>query len=202
MKKFLWGGMALLSIVTGLYPGLFLTGDQKAGILKIKPEALFSNTFWTISFYTHITLGGLALLTGWLQFSQKVRARHLLLHRNLGKVYVIAVLTSAVAGLNIAFYASGGLPTMLGFMALSIAWFYSTLMAYVHIRKGSVHQHEKLMTYSYACTFAAVTLRLWMPLLVPLFGSFMTAYAVVAWWCWLPNLGAAWLLTRKAERIG
>ncbi|WP_423737359.1 DUF2306 domain-containing protein [Chitinophaga caseinilytica] len=200
-KKLSWGLVAILSIFIGLYPGLFLTGNQKAGILNIKPESLFSNPFWLISFYTHITLGGLALLTGWLQFSQKVRAASIALHRTLGKIYVISVLVSAVAGINIAFYATGGWPTALGFMSLGITWFYTTLQAYRSIRQGNILAHGNWMIYSYACTFAAVTLRLWMPLLVPLFGNFMTAYTVVSWWCWLPNLAVAHFLTRQPKSM-
>ncbi|WP_126244036.1 DUF2306 domain-containing protein [Chitinophaga rhizosphaerae] len=200
-NKLTWGLLAILSIFFGLYPGLFLNGNQKVGILNIKPDSLFSNPFWLISFYTHITLGGLALLTGWPQFSQKVRATRIRLHRALGKIYVVSVLVSAVAGINIAFYATGGWPTALGFMCLGITWFYTTLQAYRSIWLGNILAHGNWMTFSYACTFAAVTLRLWMPLLVPLFGNFMTAYTVVAWWCWLPNLTVAYFMTRQPKSV-
>ncbi len=189
--------MALLSVIMGLYPSQFLMGGSKAGILKIKPEALFLNPFWQVGFYMHIIFGGLALLIGWVQFSQWIRSRSLKFHRQTGKVYVTAVLLSAVSGFYIAFYASGGLPVVLGFMSLSCIWCYTTLMGYIRIRNGQVEQHKKLMIYSYACCFAAVTLRLWMPLLYKITGNFMTAYMIVAWWCWAPNLAVAYLLTRK-----
>ena len=189
--------MAFLSVFTGLYPGLFFLDGKKVGILKMKPDALFLNPVWHLSFYTHIIFGGLALLIGWIQFSDKIRNSSIGLHRQIGKLYIIAVLLSSLTGFLIAFYATAGLPAALGFMSLSAVWFYTTLMAYIRIRSGEVLQHRNMMIYSYACCFAAATLRLWMPILVPIFGNFKTAYIVVAWWCWVPNLLIAHLLTRK-----
>jgi hypothetical protein len=54
-----------------------------------------------------------------------------------------------------------------------------------------------MMIYSYAACFAAVTLRLWLPLLVIGFGDFIKAYTVVAWLCWVPNILVAYLIVRK-----
>ena len=193
----LWVVLAILSVMMGLYPSLFFMGEKRVGILKLKPAELFLNPFWQTSFYIHITLGGLALLTGWIQFSPKIRSRYTAFHRTVGKIYVIAVLLSALAGFFIAFYASGGAAAALGFMSLGITWFYTTLKAYISIRKGHIIQHRNMMIYSYASCFAAVTLRLWMPVLVALTGNFQTAYVIVAWWCWLPNLAIAHLLARK-----
>lgn len=197
VKKLCWILLAGLSVIIGLYPALFFLGEKKVGILKIKPDELFLNPVWHGCFYVHIIFGGLALLIGWIQFSRKIRSRYTTLHRQIGKVYVIAVLLSALTGLYIAFYATAGLPAALGFMSLSIIWFYTTLMAYIRIRRRQVVQHRNMMIYSYACCFAAVTLRLWMPFLVPVFGNFQTAYIIVAWWCWIPNVAIAYLLTRK-----
>lgn len=197
VKKALWVVLAGLSVMIGIYPAKFLTGDKKAGILNIKPEELFLDPFWRVSFYVHITLGGLALLIGWLQFSSAIRRKRAGLHRLIGKLYVPAALLSALCGFNIACHATGGLPAALGFMSLSAAWFYTTLMAYLHVRRGQIAAHRNMMFYSYACCFAAVTLRLWLPLLVRLFGDFETAYRFVAWWCWVSNLAVAYWLTRR-----
>ncbi len=197
LRKLSWILMAALSVMTGLYPLLFFTGEKKVGILKMKPDALFSDPAWHLSFYVHIIFGGLALLTGWVQFSSGIRRKSPAFHRQTGKVYVLSVLISALAGFYIAFHATAGPPAALGFMSLSAVWFYTTLTAYTRIRNGQVRQHQTRMIYSYACCFAAVTLRLWMPVLVAVFGKFETAYIVVAWWCWVPNLAVAWLLTRQ-----
>jgi len=57
------------------------------------------------------------------------------------------------------------------------------------------------MTYSYACTFAAVTLRVWYPLLKMMMGNAESSYIAVAWLCWVPNLLIAYFINRKAAGI-
>lgn len=55
------------------------------------------------------------------------------------------------------------------------------------------------MVRNFALTFAAVTLRLWLPASVVSGVPFELAYAIVAWLCWVPNLAVAeWMLDRGA----
>ncbi|MEX0359793.1 MAG: DUF2306 domain-containing protein, partial [Allomuricauda sp.] len=145
----------------------------------------------------HITFGGIALLTGWSQFSKKLRARKLKLHRNLGKIYVISALISGVCAVYIGFYATGGWITSLGFIGLGLVWLYTTFKAYLAVRAKDLGLHQGMMIYSYAACFAAVTLRIWLPLLTLAFGEFLIAYKIVAWLCWVPNIFFAYFWVRK-----
>ena len=122
-RKGVWGLFILLAIVTGLYPSIYFFIDRKFGLLSSKPGELLTNTYWNIAFYTHIILGGISLLIGWTQFSSKIRIKNLTLHRGIGKVYVIAVVVSSLAGICIAFFATGGLVSSLGFIFLGIIFF-------------------------------------------------------------------------------
>nr|WP_315422875.1 DUF2306 domain-containing protein [uncultured Pedobacter sp.] len=198
VKKGLWILFATFALLVGLYPMIYFLIDRKFGLLNSKSVELLSNTFWNIGFYTHIIFGGIALLIGWTQFSPKMRNRRMALHRKLGKVYVVAVLLSALAGIYIGFFATGGWVSSAGFICLGIIWFYTTLKAYLHIKEGEVEKHQKMMIYSYAACFAAVTLRIWLPILTIIYGDFSKAYLVVAWLCWIPNLVVGYLITRKA----
>ena len=197
VKKGLWILFATFALLVGLYPMIYFLIDRKFGLLNSKSVELLSNTFWNIGFYTHIIFGGIALLIGWTQFSSKMRNRRMALHRKLGKVYVVAVLLSALAGIYIGFFATGGWISSAGFICLGIIWFYTTLKAYLHIKEGEVEKHQKMMIYSYAACFAAVTLRIWLPILTIIYGDFSKAYLVVAWLCWIPNLIVAYLITRQ-----
>ncbi|WP_160716359.1 DUF2306 domain-containing protein [Chitinophaga solisilvae] len=188
----------LLIIVVGLYPVIYLV-IPRFGILTSKEPELLSGILWNAAFYLHILPGGLALLTGWWQFNRRMRARYLRTHRFIGKIYIIAVLCSAVAAIYLGFHANGGIIASLGFIGLGLVWFFTTVNAWSSIRKGNVWQHEKMMIYSYAACFAAVTLRLWLPLLEKLSGDFFTAYRLTAWLCWVPNLLVAWWLVKRAE---
>jgi len=71
------------------------------------------------------------------------------------------------------------------------------MTAYISIRNKQVEKHQKMMIYSYAACFAAVTLRLWLPLLTAALGDFITAYTIVAWLCWIPNMIVANQIVRR-----
>lgn len=200
-KRISWVLLVLFAITIGLYPVIYFFADKTFGLLSTKSTELLGNTIWNVGFYTHIILGGLALLIGWLQFSDQLRKKNINLHRIIGKVYIISVLVSAMAAFGIAFFATGGWVASLGFICLALIWFYTTLAAYLTIRKGQVAQHQKMMIYSYAATFAAVTLRIWLPLLIVIFGDFVTAYVIVAWLCWVPNLIVGYWIVGNMELV-
>jgi len=192
MKKTLWILLVLSALSIGFYPGIYFVVDREFGLLSTKTEALLANTGWNIGFYVHILAGGLALLLGWSQFSSRLRDHSLSLHRSIGKIYVAAAVLSGTAGFLIAFSATGGRVAVGGFATLAVAWLYTTLRAFQHIRRGRVQEHERMMTYSYAACFAAVTLRIWLPMLIAAFQDFEAAYRVVAWLCWVPNMLVVW----------
>ena len=191
--------LAVFAIIIGLYPNIYILIDREFGLLSTKSNELLTNIFWNIGFYTHIILGGLALLIGWTQFIPNFRNKNIALHRRIGKLYIIAVILSSIAGICIGFFATGGVLSSLGFISLGIIWFSTTIMAFVNIKNKKIEKHQKMMIYSYAACFAAVTLRIWLPLLIIIFGSFITAYTIVAWLCWVPNLIVAILITRRLE---
>ena len=200
-NKVAWFFFVFLAIGVGLYPLLYFVFDDDFGLLASKSDELLANVLWNIGFYGHILLGGVALLVGWVQFSKKLRNTNLKRHRTIGKIYVVAALISGVCGFFIAFYANGGLITTIGFMCLAIIWLFSTLKAYFAVRKGDLQLHQGMMIYSYAACFAAVTLRIWLPLLSLVFQDFTIAYRIVAWLCWVPNIIVAFFWIKKRGLI-
>ncbi len=198
MKKTVWFLFVFFAIGVGVYPMLYLIIREKIGLLMTKPSELLENPLWNIAFYQHITLGGISLICGWSQFSKKLRVKRLNLHRNLGKVYILAVLLAGAAGLYLAFYATGGIIAQLGFGCLAILWLYTTGKAYYSIRHMAIEDHRHWMIRSYALCFAAVALRLWLPFFQAVLGlEFILAYRIVAWLCWVPNLIFSEWLVRK-----
>jgi uncharacterized membrane protein len=191
--------LVVFAILVGLYPVLYFVLDRKFALLATKSDTLLINPFWNIGFYTHIMAGGLALLIGWIQFNASIRRINPAFHKLMGKIYIIAVLFSSTGAFYIGFFATGGPVASLGFILLAIFWFVTTVMAYNNIRNGQIEKHKKLMIYSYAACFAAVTLRIWFPLLMLLIGDYNTAYAMAAWLCWLPNLLVAHFISRRPD---
>ena len=192
---------AILCVGIGLYPLIYVVVDGNFGLLQSKSSTLLSNNLWNIAFYTHIWLGGFALLIGWLQFVKRIRIKYVTIHKTIGKGYVISVLGSGFASLYIAHFATGGIIPAIGFLCLGLIWLFTTIKAYVSIRNKQIQQHQKYMIFSYAACFAAVTLRIWLPLLTSLLGEFIIAYKIVAWLCWVPNIIVAFIITRRLKLL-
>ena len=203
MKKILWFLFGLFSVFIGIYPLAYFLVDMNQGFLGGKSDAIKESQVWFSFFYTHIVFGAFALLSGWTQFSSKIRKNRLSLHRLLGKIYAVSVLISGISGIYLAFYATGGVISGFGFGTMSTLWLATTIMAYLTMRNGQINIHENSMIRSYAVCWAAVTLRLWLPSLQMFFGmDFMPAYLLVSWLCWVPNLMIAeWVIKRKQLTI-
>ncbi|MCF6298228.1 MAG: DUF2306 domain-containing protein [Flavobacteriaceae bacterium] len=197
MKKIFWILFGVLSVIVGLYPITYFLIDRRFGLLASKSFELLSDTLWNINFYGHVIFGGIALIIGWLQFSEKLRKNNIELHRKIGKIYLLSVLISGICGLYIGFYATGGIISILGFISLDIIWLTTTILGFNAVRKSNIELHKKLMIYSYSACFAAVTLRIWLPILIVSIGDFIDAYRIVTWLCWVPNVIVAYFIINK-----
>lgn len=155
----------------------------------VHPDMKTSFIAHSFAIYTHVFASIVALVLGPFQFSTRLRQKNAQRHRWLGRVYLaVGVLVGSLSGLYLSQYAYGGAVTKLGFAALAVAWFYSGLRAYLAIRAGAVDEHRKWMVRNFSLTFAAVTLRLYLPAAMVAGVDFALAYAIIAWLCWVPNL--------------
>ena len=154
--------------------------------------------------YAHVFGASVALLLGPLQFWATFRNRRPALHRLAGKIYLgVGVGLGGIAGLILATRAQGGLAGQLGFACLALAWLYTAVHALGAAQSRDFVAHRRWMVRNFALTFAAVTLRLWMPAAFALDRwPFEVVYPAVAWLCWVPNLLVAewWLARRPARR--
>jgi len=150
--------------------------------------------------YVHVFASVVALVLGPFQFSSRLRVARPGLHRWSGRLYLgVGVLLGGLAGLLMAFHATGGTGSRVGFAGLALAWLFTGFRAYRSIRAGDAALHRRWMIRNFALTFAAVTLRLWLPASVALGMPFAVAYPVVAWLCWVPNLLVAELLLNRTH---
>ena len=150
----------------------------------------------------HFGGSALALAIGGFQLHPGLRKRFLALHRWAGRAYVLGVLAGGAAGLYMAWHAHGGVAGKLGFALLALSWLGTTACGYACIRAREVDAHRRWMIRSYALTFAAVTLRLYIPASQVAGIPFDAAYPMIAWLCWVPNLMAAELFARRMRVPG
>jgi len=197
VHKIYWWVFGILCIGVGLYPSLYFILDRRFALLGTKSQELLADMIWNVGFYGHIVLGGIALLIGWVQFNSSFRKKKIDLHRKIGKVYVFCVLISGICGLYIAQFATGGLPNVIAFSISALFWLGTTFLAYRAIKVGKVQEHQHWMIYSYAVCFSAVTLRIWMPIMIGIVGSFDTAYLIISWLSFVPNIIVAYFIIRR-----
>jgi uncharacterized membrane protein len=98
----------------------------------------------------------LALLIGPINFSSRIRERHLQLHRVLGRIYIISVFIGAATGVALAV----GRPGLPGTAMQAAAWIVCTTAALITARNRQIIQHRQWMVRSYAVTFTFVSSRL------------------------------------------
>jgi len=95
----------------------------------------------------------------------------------------------------------GGQPTHFGFGMLAVLWLFTSAMAYVRIRQRNIQSHREWMIRSFALTFAAVMLRIWLPLFVGVWKiDFVQAFDTISWLCWVPNMLVAEVLVNQSRR--
>jgi uncharacterized membrane protein len=136
-----------------------------------------------------------------MQFSSRLRQRHLKFHRVLGRIYVIAVFIGAFTGIALA----AGRPGMPGTSMQAAAWIVCTAAAFITARNRQIAQHRQWMVRSYAVTFTFVSsrvLNLW-PRYWSHLGDSFAAVGVIAFTLaslLLVDLGLNWreLATRRA----
>ncbi|MEJ2087413.1 MAG: DUF2306 domain-containing protein [Gammaproteobacteria bacterium] len=195
MRRIGLGLVILLSIGIAAYAFLFQAGVAGA------PD--FQARFGRVPLFAafHVLGSGVALLLGGFQFVARIRSARIVLHRWLGRIYLVAVLIGGIGGAVLAVRADGGLVARLGFFLLAVVWLVSGWQAYAAVRRGDIATHRLWMTRNFALTFAAVTLRVYLGIMTgPLGLDFADAYQAVAWLCWVPNLIIAeWLLVRRAD---
>ena len=168
----------------GVLPlGSLMNPDMKANFLA-----------HSTGIYTHVFASIVALVLGPLQFSARLRKKYTALHRWLGRFYLaVGVLVGSLSGLYMSQYAFGGSVARLGFATLAVFWLYTGLRAYLAIRHGAIDEHRKWMVRNFSLTFAAVTLRLYLPASMAADIEFALAYPIIAWLCWISNvLFAEW----------
>lgn len=187
---------ALMGMI--IYPYLSFRYDVDFLLTK---QTVLHILSWRVAFYTHITTSLFVLLIGIFQFVKPILIHQPRLHRLLGKIYIaLTIFISAPSGLIMAFYANGGIWAKVSFVMVSVLWWYFTFRAYRKIRKGDVKAHLDNMYRSYALTFSAITLRLYvffLPGFLNLHGKEM--YTLVSWLSWVPNLIFAEILVRYSK---
>ena len=209
-KQIFWGIMAffaLIIVITAVGP--YMTFDS-TNFNNATTRYKSGSTIQYIGLFIHAVSGGIALLLGPFQFLTKLRNRRPTLHRWMGRIYLTGILFGGLSAFVIAPGMISGLVGEIGLISLGILWLWTGWNAYRNIRAGNVEIHRQWMIRNFALTFAAVTLRVWLGILIgtqiPLLETkyagdfealFVEVYRVVMWLAWVPNLIVAETIVQR-----
>lgn len=181
----------------------YINFDPQYGFLKLKQNAIA--TGWYLPFYySHVLAGGLILVIGLFQLHPVSLRKFRKLHRLSGYVYVMGILFfAAPGGLVMSLFIGRGPLVLSSFIVQDVLWFYFTAQAFERIRKRDIDAHRRFMYRSFALTFAAITLRVYIFFVSWSYDlSQPVAYATLAWLSWVPNLLAMEIYLRWKGRLG
>lgn len=191
LSKALRYGGALLGLGVGLLSYRYIV---KAGPV---PANVLANRFYDHWIVVHAGAASTALILGAMQLSSLMRRRWPGLHRASGRLYVAGCIAGGASALVLSAGVSTGPVAALGFGALGTLWLYATLQGLRSARARDFPRHRAWMIRSYALTFAAVTLRIYLPVSQIIGIDFALAYRCIAWLAWVPNIVIAEVYVRQ-----
>ncbi|WP_028552242.1 DUF2306 domain-containing protein [Paenibacillus sp. UNC451MF] len=175
---------------------------HKAGLITQKlKKPDFHYAPWIYVLYVHIVTACLAVAIGPFQLFIRPKRKGVRRHRMLGYAYVLSITASGLISIYLSIFATGGWMAGLGFFVLDVLWVLSTWVAVRKAVNKQIQAHREWMLRSYALTLAAVTFRVWLLALTPLFGGPMEPpYRLSAWMCWIGNLIFIEVLIRLSRK--
>lgn len=155
--------------------------------LDLTPQSLGKYYDYKWILIAHITAGGGAIISGMLQFWEKLRNYSWKLHRFIGFIYLLAVLTSGLCAVELAFTTAYkvNLPYAFSLHIWVSVWVSATFIAYYAAIKKKFQLHKEWMIRSYIVTVAFVISGLILKIpYVQSLGSFEDISPSLFWFGW------------------
>ncbi|KMY48531.1 DUF2306 domain-containing protein [Peribacillus loiseleuriae] len=114
---------------------------------------------------THIIFAFISLITGFLQFIDRIRIKNPHIHRYIGKIYVSSVFVSGILALVVTFYIKD-FTKAVAFLTLAILWLFTCWKGYRMAIIKDFKEHRIWMMRNFGLTLVAVTARIFVPVLL------------------------------------
>jgi hypothetical protein len=155
----------------------------------------------------HAIFAGLAMVIGAFQFSNRLRARYLVVHRMMGYAYVVCVFIGAPMAIPLAIRITT--PSLVAASAVqTFGWMFCTAVALYCVRTGNIQQHRKWMIRGYPFAMIFTVARVLIPI-PPILRSGFVGIEIVVWTtialaAFLPSFFLEWrsIVPRRAPARG
>ena len=159
----------------------------------------------------HVMLASVAMVAAVAQIWPRLRVRHPVLHRRVGRVYVYTAIPAAACAMVIGAATPFGPLLAVSNVLLAALWLWFTINGYLAARQRRFADHRRHMIRSATLALSIITNRIWDPVLFislhPLQDSVFDgdeehflwfAAGLSAWLGWtVPLLAVQWWLNRK-----
>jgi uncharacterized membrane protein len=163
------GSLGSLAFVGLMAVGMWMMLEASASYLELgKAHPFFLEKLplarpklWRGALYMHVPSALFALPACVVLLSNRVRARMPRFHRWLGRITGVVILLAVVpSGLYLAFFATGGLITTLGFWLTGLITFVAMVNSIRSARAGNIKAHRRFSAHVAAQLSVAVFSRL------------------------------------------
>jgi hypothetical protein len=174
--------------------------NYDVSFLQLKSE--ISLFHYRIAFFSHVYSSIFVLLLGFVQFIPFIRKKYKKTHRLIGVLYILIILfLAAPSGLVMGYYGNGGFYSQVSFCLQAVLWFGFTLLAFLYAKNREYTKHFEYISYSYALTLSAISLRLFKWIIVCVWElPPMDTYKIVVWLGWIFNLIVAFGIIRFTRK--
>jgi uncharacterized membrane protein len=168
----------VLFVLFGLLT-VFVTYMKNARIFD--PSSEIAHHFAPVKWYlvAHAFFAGLAMLLGAFQFSNRLRAKYLQVHRTLGYIYVFSVFLAGPFAIPVA-RRIDSLSLTAASAVQSFGWMVTTGIALYCVRNGNIAQHRRWMMRGYQFAMVFTVARLIIPI-PPILRMGFTGIEMVVW---------------------
>ena len=133
----------------------------------------------TMFLIPHALFASIALVMGAFQFSNRLRAKYLTVHRVMGYTYVVCAFIGAPIAIPLA--KRLGTPSLVAASAVqTFGWLACTAIALYCVRNGNIQQHRRWMIRGYPFAMVFTVARLIIPI-PPVLQSGITGIEIVVW---------------------
>jgi uncharacterized membrane protein len=158
---------------------VFVTYMKNARVFD--PSSPIAQHFAPVKWYLipHAFFGALALFLGIFQFSNRLRARYLKIHKTMGYIYVASVFISAPFAVPMAMKIHS-LSIIAASAVQSFGWMACTAIALYCVRTGNIAEHRRWMFRGYPFAMVFTVARIIIPI-PPIFKLGEPGIEAVVW---------------------
>lgn len=176
----------------------FMVDPQLEKFISRKDQILTDRNLWISMIRIHILLAIISLITGPLGVIKAIRDKSRNFHRWNGRIYVMSIILNFIPGVYVSFFATGGLPSIIGFLILNSLWLITTILGFWYIRRQRVMLHSQWITRSFFLSFANITIYIIVAISHSLMNfSYGNSYTIAVWLSWSLNLLVSEFMIRR-----